>query len=159
MFIIAVVVLLAGALDGRFGSFVFNANGDVVGAFFAEGPMNGSTALLPVAASSLGLDATEHNKFRYDTTGSSVLGTEVDVAPGNPRFRPVSRARRHAPRFSSVGDEGSNWGSGPRLMFIVARRVCDLVTRSRPESTTCCMAVAIRGQDVVVEWYRIPDAQ
>ena len=39
--------------------------------------MNGSTVLLPVAASSLGLDEVEHDKFRYDTTGFSVLGPRV----------------------------------------------------------------------------------
>ena len=80
--------VLAGAFDGRFGSFVFNASGDLVDAFFAEAPMNGSTVLLPVAASSLGMSEDAHNKFRYSTTGFSVLGPQFDVVAGNPRFRP-----------------------------------------------------------------------
>ncbi len=158
MFIIAVVVLLAGALDGRYGSFVFNANGDVVDAFFAEAPMNGSTALLPVAASSLGLDEIEHNKFRYDTTGSSVLGPEFDVVPGNPRFRPASRAQRHAPRFSSVGDQGPNWASGPRLRYAdqcVSRRASRATPMSarkcprRLTRDTCQVPNSRHGQDCV----------
>ncbi len=80
--------VLAGAFDGRYGSFVFTAGGDLVDAFFAEAPMNGSTVLLPVAASSLGLSADVHDKFRYSTTGFSVLGPQFDVVAGNPRFRP-----------------------------------------------------------------------
>jgi hypothetical protein len=80
--------VLAGAFNGQYGSFVFTASGDLVDAFFAEAPMNGSTALLPVAASSLGLAADEHDRFRYSTVGFSVLGPEFDVVAGNPRFRP-----------------------------------------------------------------------
>ena len=80
--------VLAGAFDGRYGSFVFTSGGVLVDAFFAEAPMNGSTALLPVAASSLGLSADVHDKFRYSATGFSVLGPQFDVVAGNPRFRP-----------------------------------------------------------------------
>ena len=48
--------LLAGADDGTFGAFVIDANtGDLVDLFPALAPTNGSTLLLPAAASSLGL--------------------------------------------------------------------------------------------------------
>ena len=68
---------------------MFNANGDLVDAFFAEAPMNGSTALLPVAASSLGLSTrSSTTSSAIDATGFSVLGREFDVVAGNPRFRP-----------------------------------------------------------------------
>ena len=80
--------VLAGAFNGQYGSFVFNTNGDIVDAFFAEAPMNGSTVLLPVAASSIGMAKDTHNKLRYRTTGFSVLGPQFDVVAGNPRFRP-----------------------------------------------------------------------
>ena len=80
--------VLAGAFNGQYGSFVIDANGNVIDAFFAEAPMNGSTALLPVAASSLGLSADALNKFTYSTAGFSILGPEFDVAGGTPRFRP-----------------------------------------------------------------------
>lgn len=89
--------VLAGEFDGTFGSFVFAADGTLLDAFFAEAPMNGSTLLLPVAASSLGLSSDEHDRFRYDTTGFNILGPEFDTVAGNPRFLPW------APR-SSQGD-------------------------------------------------------
>jgi minor extracellular serine protease Vpr len=80
--------VLAGAFDGRYGSFVFDADFNLIDAFFAQAPMNGSTVLLPAAASSLGLSADVHKKFRYSTAGFSLLGPEFDVAGGAPRFRP-----------------------------------------------------------------------
>jgi subtilisin family serine protease len=50
-------VVLAGAFDGRFASFVFDAeSGDLVNAWVAEAPMNGSTMLLPLLASDIGLE-------------------------------------------------------------------------------------------------------
>lgn len=80
--------VLAGAFDGRYGSFVFDAAGNLLDAFFADAPMNGSSVILPVAASSIGLSADQFNKFTYSTAGFSVLGPEFDVAVGSPRFRP-----------------------------------------------------------------------
>ena len=48
--------VLAGAFDGRFASVVFDAEtGDLVNAWVAEAPMNGSTMLLPLLASDIGL--------------------------------------------------------------------------------------------------------
>ena len=81
--------VLAGAFNGQYASFVFTAGGDLVDAFFAEAPMNGSTMLLPVAASSLGLaEGTDFDRFRYDGTSFSIFGPEFDTVAGNPRFRP-----------------------------------------------------------------------
>jgi hypothetical protein len=48
--------VLAGAFDGRFASFVFDAEtGDLVNAWVAEAPLNGSTMLLPFLASDIGM--------------------------------------------------------------------------------------------------------
>jgi hypothetical protein len=48
--------VLAGAFDGTFASFVFDAEtGDLVNAWVAEAPLNGSTMLLPFLASDIGL--------------------------------------------------------------------------------------------------------
>jgi minor extracellular serine protease Vpr len=48
--------VLAGSFDGRFASFIFDAEtGDLVNAWVAEAPMNGSTMLLPALASDLGM--------------------------------------------------------------------------------------------------------
>ena len=48
--------ILAGAFDGTFASFVFDAeSGDLINAWVAEAPLNGSTMLLPFLASDIGL--------------------------------------------------------------------------------------------------------
>ena len=77
--------VLAGAFDGRFGSFVFTADGQVVDAFFADAPMNGSTVLLPAAASSLGL-ASGSSRFSYQATAFSLEGDGVDPVGGVGKF-------------------------------------------------------------------------
>ena len=51
--------VLTGVADGRFGSFTIDAStGDIVDAFFADAPMNGSTIELPTLASEIGLRRT-----------------------------------------------------------------------------------------------------
>lgn len=80
--------ILAGAFDGRYASFVFRADGTLIDAFFALAPMNGSTMLLPAAASSLGLSEAEFDRFTYSAAGFDLLGGGVDVASGAPRVRP-----------------------------------------------------------------------
>ena len=80
--------VLAAAFNGQYAAFVITPGGAVVDAFFAEAPMNGSTVLLPVAASSLGLSQAELDRFRYDTTGFSIFGPQFDAVAGNPRVRP-----------------------------------------------------------------------
>jgi len=48
--------ILAGSFDGRFASVVFDAEtGDLVNAWVAEAPMNGSTMVLPFLASDIGI--------------------------------------------------------------------------------------------------------
>ena len=48
--------VLAGSFDGRFASVVFDAEtGDLVNAWVAEAPMNGSTMVLPFLASDIGI--------------------------------------------------------------------------------------------------------
>jgi hypothetical protein len=89
--------VLAGAFNSQYASFVITPGGVVVDAFFADAPMNGSTVLLPVAASSLGLSQAEFDRFRFDTTGFSIFGGPADAVAGNPRVRPW------APTSSSGG--------------------------------------------------------
>jgi minor extracellular serine protease Vpr len=72
-------VVLTGTFDGRFGSFTIDAKtGDIVDAFFADAPMNGSTALLPTTAVDLGLRASQAS-FHYAVNGFSVFGGTVDA--------------------------------------------------------------------------------
>jgi subtilisin family serine protease len=89
--------VLSAAFDGRYGSFVFDAAGNVLDAFFADAPANGSTVVLPVAASSLGLSLGGSETFRYSATAFDLLGAEFDVADGRPRVRPW------APRLTQGG--------------------------------------------------------
>jgi minor extracellular serine protease Vpr len=71
--------VLTGTFDGRFGSFTIDAKtGDVVDAFFADAPMNGSTALLPTTLGDLGLRGA-NTSFHYAVAGFSVLGGDVDT--------------------------------------------------------------------------------
>ncbi|HEY4190197.1 MAG TPA: S8 family serine peptidase [Candidatus Limnocylindrales bacterium] len=57
--------LFAGVIDGQFLSVVIDAStNDIVDAWLADAPFNGSTLLLPALASDLGLTA-EHGSFSY----------------------------------------------------------------------------------------------
>lgn len=69
-----------GTFDGRFAAFLFNAKTNAVGPhiYVADAPMNGSTALLPVAASDLGLQAA-NSSFNYTVNGFSIFGGPVDT--------------------------------------------------------------------------------
>src|SRR5262249_3723188 len=70
--------VLTGTFDGRFGSFTIDAKtNQIVDAFFADAPMNGSTALLPTTAADLGLHAA-NTSFRYAVNGFSIFGGSVD---------------------------------------------------------------------------------
>jgi len=72
--------VLSGSFDGRFGSFTINANtGEIVDAFIADAPFNGSTALLPTTVEDLGLQSPATTTFRYWVNGFSVFGGAVDT--------------------------------------------------------------------------------
>lgn len=63
--------VLAGAFDGRFASIIFDAAGNVVDAWVSVAPMNGSTMLLPVLASEIGMD--KDRRFTYTATSFSIV--------------------------------------------------------------------------------------
>lgn len=63
-------LVTTGDLDGRFGTFVFKADGTLVDAWVATAPMNGGTLLMPVLASQVGL-AEGASRFTYAVTGFS----------------------------------------------------------------------------------------
>jgi minor extracellular serine protease Vpr len=95
----------AGSFDGRFASFVFDADFNILNAWVAIAPMNGSTLLLPTLASDIGLgtskgstrlnyavgafstvpeglvDVTQSASFRVDQPPVST-GDSVALAPG-----------------------------------------------------------------------------
>jgi minor extracellular serine protease Vpr len=71
----------ANAFDGRFTSFIFDSKGNLIDLWIADAPMNGSTILLPVLASEIGLDpAVNSTKFRYSVNAFSIVpGALVDT--------------------------------------------------------------------------------
>ncbi|HEY2296788.1 MAG TPA: S8 family serine peptidase [Jatrophihabitans sp.] len=110
-------VTAGGVNNGEAASFVVNAAGQIVDAFLADAPMNGSTIELPLLASDLGLTASNAKAFRYtvlgfdghggatDTTGSSsfdpynpsvTTGESVALNPGASGSLPVTGSRNNA---------------------------------------------------------------
>jgi len=75
-----------GAFDGRMASFVFDKNNNLVDAWVADGPANGSTVLLPLLASDIG-QTTKNTRFTYGITGFSVEDSSlVDSVAGQAAF-------------------------------------------------------------------------
>lgn len=77
--------LLSGTWDGRYASFTLDASGNLIDAFLADAPMNGSTVELPVLASDLGLSAAKPT-FSYAAAGFSVENGAADFVPGTATF-------------------------------------------------------------------------
>jgi hypothetical protein len=85
-----------GSFDGRFASIIFDAAGNVINAWVASAPMNGSTVLLPTLASDIGLDpAVNSTRFRYAVAGFSI------VPEGLVDTTSVAEFRSHEPPVST----------------------------------------------------------
>ncbi len=69
-------LVTTGQLDGRFASITFDAEGNLIDAFVADAPMNGSTALLPALASEVGLTSS-NSAFRYAVVTGGVTPEQV----------------------------------------------------------------------------------
>jgi subtilisin family serine protease len=80
--------VLAGSFNGQFASFIFDAAGNLINAWVASAPMNGSSVLLPTLASDIGLDpAVNSTRFRYTVTGFSIVPGGLVDATGVAEFR------------------------------------------------------------------------
>ncbi len=89
--------VLAGSFNGQFASFIFDASGNLINAWVAIAPMNGSTVLLPTLASDIGMDPSVNSqtKFRYSVAGFSIVpGGLVDTTG-------VAEFRSHQPSVST----------------------------------------------------------
>ncbi|HEV8251260.1 MAG TPA: S8 family serine peptidase [Gaiellaceae bacterium] len=64
--------VLLDDFNGQVASFVFDADGNLIDAWLADAPMNGSTVLLPVLASDIGL-GKQKGDFAYAALGHSVV--------------------------------------------------------------------------------------
>ncbi|HYM83422.1 MAG TPA: S8 family serine peptidase [Candidatus Dormibacteraeota bacterium] len=77
--------LLSGSWDGVYASFTLDSAGNLVDAFYADAPMNGSTVELPTLASDLGLSAAKPT-FTYAAAGFSVETGAAAIVPGTATF-------------------------------------------------------------------------
>ena len=69
---------LDGAFDGRYISATVDLDGNVLNAFIADAPMNGSTVELPALASDLGLSNT-NRKLAFSAQTFDLLGVDTDA--------------------------------------------------------------------------------
>jgi subtilisin family serine protease len=76
---------LTGSFNGVYASFTFDRSGNLVDAFYADAPMNGSVVLLPAAASEMGITAATPS-FSYAITGFDLITGNVDSVPGQAAF-------------------------------------------------------------------------
>jgi minor extracellular serine protease Vpr len=72
--------VLAGDWNGVLASFTFTAAGDLVDAFYADAPMNGSVIELPALASDMGITSTS-GPISYAVTGFDLIDGYIDALP------------------------------------------------------------------------------
>jgi hypothetical protein len=78
--------LTAGVFDGRFASFTIDARtNEIIDAFLADAPMNGSVVELPALASEIGLSAAKPS-FSYTVTGFTPLDSALADPTGTASF-------------------------------------------------------------------------
>jgi minor extracellular serine protease Vpr len=77
--------VLTGAFNGVDASFTFDASGNLIDAFYADAPMNGSVIELPAVASDLGLTSSSPS-FTYSITGFDLITGNIDAVPGTAPF-------------------------------------------------------------------------
>jgi minor extracellular serine protease Vpr len=125
--------VLTGSFDGRFGSFTIDlSTGDIVDAFFADAPMNGSTIELPAVASEIGVTqkAAKPTTFRYWVNAFSLVPGGIVDSTGSALFDPFHPAVSSGD-FSAVAAGGgtaslplsidkSQQGKTPALGWLVA---------------------------------------
>jgi minor extracellular serine protease Vpr len=85
-----------GDFTGQYASMIFDADANLLDAWVAVAPMNGSTVLLPALASEIGLDpAVNSTRFRYAVGAFSIVpGGLVDLTS-------ASTFRSHQPPVST----------------------------------------------------------
>lgn len=89
--------ITTGSFNGQVGAFVFNlATGTAAIDFNASAATDGSTLLLPVLSSRLGLTAADGN-FEYEAVSFSLEGPGADPMKGKAGFNPWTPALRGDP--------------------------------------------------------------
>jgi subtilisin family serine protease len=73
--------ITTGSFDGVEASFTFDASGNLIDAFYADAPMNGSVIELPAIASDMGITSAAPT-FSYAITGVDLINGTIDSVPG-----------------------------------------------------------------------------
>jgi subtilisin family serine protease len=123
--------VLTGTASGQFASFIFDKAGNLVDAWVADAPMNGSTLELPALASELGLNPSSSGseKFNYWVNSFNLVPGGLGDTTGKGTFRvdksPVSTGQQVTLKPGQSGsltltvDKGKFAGS-PQLGWLVA---------------------------------------
>lgn len=82
-------LLQTGSFDGITASFTFDAAGNLIDAFLADAPLNGSVVELPALASDLGLKSSSA-AFSYSITGFDGITGNVDAVAGQALYNAFS---------------------------------------------------------------------
>jgi subtilisin family serine protease len=119
----------AGTFDGRFASFIFDKDGNLVDLWVASAPMNGSTVELPTLASEIGLDpAVNSTRFNYAVNAFSIVPENLVDTTAAASFRshqpPISSGQRIplAPGGSATLDvsvDRGKFAGTPQLGWLV----------------------------------------
>jgi minor extracellular serine protease Vpr len=122
--------VLAGEFNGQFASFIFDATGNLIDAWVASAPMNGSTMLLPTLASEIGLDpAVNSTRFNYSVASFSIVPEGLVDVTRTGTFRshqpPVSSGQQVALNPGQTGSvtvtvDRGKFPSAPQLGWLVA---------------------------------------
>ncbi len=98
--------ITTGSFDGRVGSFVFDLrNGGSLARFLAHAPTDGSSMLLPVLASDLGLSQAK-SAFTYEAVSFSLEGPGVDPMDGVAGYNPWAPAVTNG-QFATVNPDAT----------------------------------------------------
>jgi hypothetical protein len=81
--------VLTGSFSGVDASFTYDGAGNLIDAFYADAPMNGSVIELPALASDMGISAASA-AFHYTITGFDLGTGAIDSVPGKGAFNAFS---------------------------------------------------------------------
>ena len=91
--------VLTGSFTGIDASFTFDMSGNMIDAFYADAPMNGSIIELPALASDMGITSASP-KFSYSITGFDLGNGTVDAVPGAAPFNAFAPSVSNGQFFS-----------------------------------------------------------
>lgn len=77
--------ITTGSFDGIDASFTFDMAGNLIDAFLADAPMNGSVIELPALASDMGITSSSP-KFSYSITGVDLITGTIDALAGTAKY-------------------------------------------------------------------------